>query len=137
MSIFVDGLKGHIWEKREDGTVDMMAMSVDFHNGPRCINCGDEYCEHCVGTNVDKVRQCIPREKSKSTTDKLEEAEQKLLFLTEALKQATALVVISNMEIRMETTSRESFVEFCTRHKEIVPAFYSYLVDKGRIQNDT
>jgi hypothetical protein len=73
MSIFVDGLKGHIWEKWEDGTVDMMAMSIEFHNGPRCINCGDEYCEHCVGTDVDKVAQCVPRKKSNINLEEVEE----------------------------------------------------------------
>lgn len=40
--------KGHVWQKNEyDDKVDIMAMCYDFHNGPKCINCGYDFCHHC------------------------------------------------------------------------------------------
>lgn len=38
---------GHIWETDDEGEVDMFALSVNFHNGPRCSACEYSFCEHC------------------------------------------------------------------------------------------
>jgi len=35
---------------RDDGEIDWFALSVDFHNGPRCELCGTWWCDHCNTT---------------------------------------------------------------------------------------
>ncbi|MDO4301802.1 MAG: hypothetical protein Q4D26_10475 [Clostridia bacterium] len=39
----------HIWEKTEDGEVDLNAYCDDFnfHNGPYCVVCNSVFCIHC------------------------------------------------------------------------------------------
>ena len=44
---YIENANGHVWKKDEDGNVDSLAMDVEFHNGPVCVNCGYSFCEHC------------------------------------------------------------------------------------------
>lgn len=37
----------HRWQLNEWGEVDMFALDVDIHNGPRCTRCGEGFCHHC------------------------------------------------------------------------------------------
>ena len=39
---------GHVWEKNDyNDNVNIFAYSNGYHNGPKCINCGYEFCQHC------------------------------------------------------------------------------------------
>jgi hypothetical protein len=38
---------GHVWERDERGHVDTANFFGEFHNGPKCENCGYIYCYHC------------------------------------------------------------------------------------------
>jgi len=38
---------GHEWKKDSDGNIDEFAMSYGNHNGPECVKCGYDYCQHC------------------------------------------------------------------------------------------
>lgn len=40
---------GHTLEMDEDGKVNAFALCYGFHNGPRCVTCGEDWCEHCEG----------------------------------------------------------------------------------------
>lgn len=37
----------HEWIKDDDGEVDIWQVAADYHNGPRCVKCGMEFCHHC------------------------------------------------------------------------------------------
>lgn len=37
----------HIWQKDEDGEIDLWARASDFHNGPVCRVCWESPCVHC------------------------------------------------------------------------------------------
>lgn len=50
---YIKSPKGHKWQK-EGRSVDFFAMDAGFHNGPRCVNCGYSFCEHCTGD----IRPC-------------------------------------------------------------------------------
>lgn len=47
---------GHTLELDECGNVDDFAMSYEHHNGPRCVTCGETWCEHCYLN--DAVEPC-------------------------------------------------------------------------------
>jgi hypothetical protein len=38
----------HVWDRNADGSIDQFALDVDYHNGPRCVNCGESFCWHCT-----------------------------------------------------------------------------------------
>jgi len=40
-------LNGHVWETKEDGTINMWSLNNEPHNGPRCVNCQKGFCHHC------------------------------------------------------------------------------------------
>ena len=44
---------GHIWQKDDDGSINIFAFESGNHNGPVCIKCGYSFCHHCQ----DKVDQ--------------------------------------------------------------------------------
>lgn len=55
--------KGHVWQKNDDGTTDTIAMDSDSgHNGPRCVNCGESFCEHCFEVGRETFTRCLFRE---------------------------------------------------------------------------
>lgn len=60
--------KGHVWELNDDGGVDIFALSDDIHNGPRCVNCGYDFCHHCI----DTIEPC-PAAKEARTPQDVEE----------------------------------------------------------------
>lgn len=31
-----------------DGDINWLALDVNYHNGPMCINCSEYWCVHCV-----------------------------------------------------------------------------------------
>lgn len=40
----------HTWKLNDYGDcpgIDTVAYSVGYHNGPKCVNCGFYFCEHC------------------------------------------------------------------------------------------
>ena len=37
----------HMWERDEDGKIDVWAAEGGFHNGPICRVCGESPCVHC------------------------------------------------------------------------------------------
>jgi hypothetical protein len=37
----------HRWQKLPDGEINTFADSCGFCNGPRCVECGFSFCEHC------------------------------------------------------------------------------------------
>lgn len=40
--------RGHVWQKKEGSSeIDWFAMSRGNHNGPKCVLCEYEFCEHC------------------------------------------------------------------------------------------
>lgn len=39
---------GHELELDNKGEVDMLALDAEPHNGPRCVKCGESWCEHCL-----------------------------------------------------------------------------------------
>lgn len=49
---------GHVLKRDEDGEIDSWAMEWGYHNGPRCVNCNDSWCEHCQ----DNIKPCIGKE---------------------------------------------------------------------------
>ena len=44
----------HVWKKNDDGTIDTFAYSYEHHNGPVCLVCGREFCEHCTPECYDQ-----------------------------------------------------------------------------------
>jgi hypothetical protein len=44
----------HDFKKKSDGTIDTVAMSEGFHNGPICKVCGEYFCEHCNPERMDE-----------------------------------------------------------------------------------
>ncbi|MCP4113804.1 MAG: hypothetical protein GY737_00080 [Desulfobacteraceae bacterium] len=55
--------KGHVWEQEEDyEEVNFFAYNIDFHNGPRCVNCGYEFCHHCIDN--ENMKPCVCREET-------------------------------------------------------------------------
>jgi hypothetical protein len=50
---YITDPKGHEWALY-DGEVNSFAMDAEFHNGPRCVNCGYSFCEHCK----DEIKPC-------------------------------------------------------------------------------
>ena len=43
----------HKWQKLPDGTINNWADSGGFCNGPRCVECGRTFCEHCHPEEYD------------------------------------------------------------------------------------
>lgn len=39
--------RGHVWQKDEDGDIDIFGHESDPHNGPVCVRCGYGFCHHC------------------------------------------------------------------------------------------
>ena len=56
---------GHVWELNNHNnsdddsdygkSVNIFAYEIGYHNGPRCVNCGYEFCHHCLSEfNIPK-----------------------------------------------------------------------------------
>lgn len=56
----------HKWKRHADGTIDVFAYEVGYHNGPACERCGYSYCEHCQD---GPTQPCIVEPKPYSTSD--------------------------------------------------------------------
>lgn len=39
---------GHVWESDSVGQIDSFAYEIGYHNGFKCVNCGYEFCKHCL-----------------------------------------------------------------------------------------
>ena len=39
--------RGHTWEREYEEVAIFAYEAGDYHNGPRCINCGYGFCHHC------------------------------------------------------------------------------------------
>jgi hypothetical protein len=37
----------HKWQKTTDGKINEWAVSGGYCNGPKCVECGYSFCEHC------------------------------------------------------------------------------------------
>lgn len=58
--------RGHVWlkssyDKRE---IDIFGFSAGYHNGPRCVKCGYEFCHHCQS---GPLTDCPKAKKKKKT----------------------------------------------------------------------
>jgi hypothetical protein len=53
---------GHVLRLDERGNVDYFGHECDGHNGPICIECEDQWCEHCVHASREKIEKCEGRE---------------------------------------------------------------------------
>lgn len=53
-----DGMikKNHIPIISEDGDLDIFVCDYDYHNGPGCSRCNENWCQHC--DDVDKIEEC-------------------------------------------------------------------------------
>ena len=40
-------LPRHKFIRDKDGSIDNFVLDVGYHNGPRCLRCGESFCEHC------------------------------------------------------------------------------------------
>jgi hypothetical protein len=38
---------GHVLAKDAHGDIDFFALNHGIHNGPACVTCGAQWCEHC------------------------------------------------------------------------------------------
>jgi hypothetical protein len=48
-------IKNHILYRTSDGTIDMFKYTAgDKHNGPKCLVCEEEWCQHC---NPEKMNE--------------------------------------------------------------------------------
>lgn len=45
---------GHELIREESGEIDILRLSIGYHNGPECKKCGQTWCEHCRPT----IRKC-------------------------------------------------------------------------------
>jgi hypothetical protein len=43
----------HKWQKTQDGKINNWAYSEGYSNGPKCVECGYEFCEHCNPEEYD------------------------------------------------------------------------------------
>lgn len=57
--------KGHVWELNDDGGINIFALSDDIHNGPRCANCGYDFCHHCT----DTIEPCPAAKEARTPQD--------------------------------------------------------------------
>jgi hypothetical protein len=48
----------HDWKRNKDGSIDMWALDVGYHNGPMCQRCYESFCEHC-NPHWDKEGHCV------------------------------------------------------------------------------
>ena len=37
----------HLWQRDDDGEIDVWAFESGYHNGPYCTRCHHTECEHC------------------------------------------------------------------------------------------
>jgi hypothetical protein len=44
----------HKWQKTSDGKINTWASYGEYCNGPRCIECGYTFCEHCYPKGYDE-----------------------------------------------------------------------------------
>lgn len=61
----------HYWIEDEDGSIDTFRaenMPSDFHNGPKCLKCGFEFCHHCnpEGYDTECGTKSIPADPNKT-----------------------------------------------------------------------
>ena len=40
-------LSRHKFIYDKDGKIDNFILDYEYHNGPKCIRCGESFCEHC------------------------------------------------------------------------------------------
>lgn len=79
----VEDVKGHTLRRGADGDIDSFVVDAGFHNGPGCIVCGDDWCEHC--TSAEDVEPCPggeekrARDEAKAALDRLHDAAPDLL----------------------------------------------------------
>ena len=43
---------GHVPQMDEDGSLDIFVCDNDYHNGPGCAECSDNWCWHCDDPSV-------------------------------------------------------------------------------------
>lgn len=67
----LDNRHGHVWMTNHESNPDIydadeygnqrniFAMSYGYHNGPKCKNCGYEFCQHC--DSEFEVSECKKR----------------------------------------------------------------------------
>ena len=39
---------GHVLVRDASGNVDAWQLDYDVHNGPKCVKCGQTWCQHCT-----------------------------------------------------------------------------------------
>jgi len=60
MNDWIANPRGHEWEKNEDGSINIFALDIGHHNGPRCIKCGYSFCEHCQTSPIEPCLEAQP-----------------------------------------------------------------------------
>lgn len=46
---------GHVLLREADGSIDYFGIEYEHHNGPRCVRCGNGWCQHCR----DEITPCV------------------------------------------------------------------------------
>lgn len=57
----------HKWKRRDydKRKVDNFALDSGYHNGPKCVNCGESFCVHCHPERLKEKCQGKSNGKSK------------------------------------------------------------------------